>query len=523
MSELKTDDSFKFIVIVSDENPDQKFILQDDEPLILGKKQLTGIVNHRMSKNQMKIIADYSTSRVWVQQLGNSRSAVNNETMTKGEKRLLSYGDKITLLYKTNHTYHLDFLTPTYGIDYDKNNTLSLNEEIIPKIPLSNSTLLWDDRDDTLLVFNSSNIVHKDKIAVFDMVGMMIVALSGEAFPDDEDNWPTCNAEVIRSIKKLSDNDYKIVLFTYQGDIVGNIKKKNTFQKKIENIPKLIKTPVQVFIATRKDIYKKPAPGMWNILVSDFNGGISVDMENSFFCGGEAGRPAGFDSDGKPIKKDHSCSDRLFAINIGLKFYTPEEYFWKESTAEVFALPAFNSNDISSNIRYTDLSSTVLFSSKKEMIIMVGCPGSGKSYFAANKLICHDRMKIINRDILGSWQKCIAKTIKYLSSGSLSVVIDNRHPDVASRKQFIEIAKNLKVPCRVFLMKVSKEHAKHNSKFRELTDKLHTSVSEGAIDLYFSKFQKPTKKEGIKEIVPINFVPHFKDHNHEKLYKMFLL
>lgn len=95
---------------------------------------------------------------------------------------------------------------------------------------------------------------------------------------------------------------------------------------------------------------------------------------------------------------------------------------------------------------------------------MVGCPGSGKSYFAANELFCHDRLKIINRDILGSLQKCIAKTTKYLSSGSMSVVIDNRHPDVASRKQFIQIAKNLNIPCRVFLMKVSKEHAKHNNK-----------------------------------------------------------
>jgi len=90
-------------------------------------------------------------------------------------------------------------------------------------------------------------------------------------------------------------------------------------------------------------------------------------MENSFFCGGEAGRPAGTESDGTPIKKDHSCCDRLFAINIGLKFYTPEEYFWKYDAAEAFALPAFNPNDILSNIRYTDLSSTVLFSSKKEV------------------------------------------------------------------------------------------------------------------------------------------------------------
>jgi len=97
---------------------------------------------------------------------------------------------------------------------------------------------------------------------------------------------------------------------------------------------------------------------------------------------------------------------------------------------------------------------------------MVGCPASGKSYFATNKLFCHDHMKIINRDTLGSWQKCIAKTTKYLSNGSVSVVIDNTNPDVESRKQFIDVAKNLKIPCRVFLMKVSKEHAKHNNKVR---------------------------------------------------------
>jgi len=54
MSDLKTNDNFKFCVIVSDENPDQKFILLDNEPLILGKKQQAGTVNHKMSKNQSK-------------------------------------------------------------------------------------------------------------------------------------------------------------------------------------------------------------------------------------------------------------------------------------------------------------------------------------------------------------------------------------------------------------------------------------------------------------------------------------
>jgi len=54
MSESKTYNNIKFCVIVSDEHPDKKFVLQDNEPLILGKKQQTGIVNYRMSKNQSK-------------------------------------------------------------------------------------------------------------------------------------------------------------------------------------------------------------------------------------------------------------------------------------------------------------------------------------------------------------------------------------------------------------------------------------------------------------------------------------
>lgn len=98
------------------------------------------------------------------------------------------------------------------------------------------------------------------------------------------------------------------------------------------------------------------------------------------------------------------------------------------------------------------------------MIIMVGSPGSGKSHFASNKLGCHGRMKIVSRDTLGTWQKCVDKAREYLTKSNGSVVIDNLNPDVESRKRFIEVAKSLNIPCRVFLMNVSKEHAKHNNK-----------------------------------------------------------
>lgn len=94
---------------------------------------------------------------------------------------------------------------------------------------------------------------------------------------------------------------------------------------------------------------------------------------------------------------------------------------------------------------------------------MVGSPGSGKSYFAYNTLARHGQMKIISRDTLGTWQKCVSEVKECLNS-TTGVVIDNTNPDVESRKRFIDIAKSMNIPCRVFLMNVSKEHAIHNNK-----------------------------------------------------------
>lgn len=96
------------------------------------------------------------------------------------------------------------------------------------------------------------------------------------------------------------------------------------------------------------------------------------------------------------------------------------------------------------------------------MIIMVGSPGSGKSFFSTNKIGCHGRVQIISRDTLGTWQKCVKEAYRYLKK--CSVVIDNTNPNKESRKRFIDVAKQFRVPCRVFIMNISKEHAKHNNK-----------------------------------------------------------
>jgi bifunctional polynucleotide phosphatase/kinase len=62
------------------------------------------------------------------------------------------------------------------------------------------------------------------------------------------------------------------------------------------------------------------------------NSGLKIELSESLYCGDAAGRPQGW---APKKKKDFSCSDRLFAMNIGIKFFTPEEHFQVKSKLEI--------------------------------------------------------------------------------------------------------------------------------------------------------------------------------------------
>ncbi|XP_053307764.1 bifunctional polynucleotide phosphatase/kinase isoform X2 [Spea bombifrons] len=375
----------------------------------------------------------------------------------------------------------------------------------------------WEEHG-KLLVFIRKGVQASSKIAGFDIDGTIITTKSGKVFPTSADDWRILYPEVPRKLKELLAEGYKVVFFTNQMGISRGKLKPEVFKAKAEAVLDHLGIPVQIFVATGMGIYRKPVTGMWDFLCDKANDGIQVRKEDCLYVGDAAGRPANWAPDRK--KKDFSCSDRLFAVNLGIKFFTPEEFFlgWKKAQ---FQLPNYDPRAVDPSAPLYDPPSSSLVSPSTEVVVSVGFPAAGKSTFIKEHLVPKGYV-YANRDTLGSWQKCVAACEEALRNGK-SIIIDNTNPDVESRGRYISCAQKSGVPARCFLFTATIEVAKHNNRFREMihTDKGHVSVNDMVINSYKSKFVAPSLSEGFSEILKINFVPRFKDQKLETLYRQF--
>lgn len=79
--------------------------------------------------------------------------------------------------------------------------------------------------------------------------------------------------------------------------------------------------PMRVLAAfSRYDIYRKPNTGMFDEIKEIYSSkGIQIDMAKSVYVGDAAGRMAIVLK-----KKDHGDTDFKLALNVGLRFVTPE-------------------------------------------------------------------------------------------------------------------------------------------------------------------------------------------------------
>ncbi|KAI9888560.1 MAG: hypothetical protein M1814_006801 [Vezdaea aestivalis] len=292
--------------------------------------------------------------------------------------------------------------------------------------------------------------LSKAKIAAFDFDGTLVSTKSGKTHSSQSDDWAWWRPEVPAVLEQLHEDGFHVIVFSNQAGITldeGSKKSKGTrptgtgekrlkgFKQKVSTVLGQLDIPVMLLAATERDRFRKPCTGMWDEMLIDYHLNLpgSVDLQASFFVGDAGGRVA----NGK-IKKDFSCSDRNFAANIGIHFYTPEEFFLKEGARDF-------KRDFDP-VKYLEATETEVYPevpkpSLIELVLFCGSPGSGKStfYWTRFQPAGYER---VNQDISKTRDRCIEAARAYLLAGK-SVVVDNTNADKNVRSIWINLAAQL--------------------------------------------------------------------------------
>lgn len=318
------------------------------------------------------------------------------------------------------------------------------------------------------------------------------------------------------------DSDVKsiLVIFSNQLNLNSKVAERASFESKIDAVISKLglasKCTVIGLFATARDEFRKPCTGMWKLLKEEFleKAQCEVVMEESFFVGDAAGRLHSW----KPGRSaDWSSVDHKLALNVGLKFFTPEEFFLKETHVESYDLG--RDPTVNFEIEDTFTLGDHFKIDTVTIVIAVGSPASGKSTFY-QKYFKKLGFVHVNRDTLKTMPKCLS-AVRTAINNNQSVYIDNTNPTIDSRQIFLNIAKELNVPVKCLQFTADEWLCKHLDTFRSIKNKTDP-LPQVAFNTFRSKYQPPSKSEGFEIIIQVSFKAEFTSEDDIKLFKSYL-
>lgn len=182
--------------------------------------------------------------------------------------------------------------------------------------PLNTQAGWWSEDSDGLLIYETQGVLANTQVAAFDLDNTIIKTKSGEPYAVDENDWVFTSPQVKPTLRANQMNGINNVIMSNQHGIAIGKQNKTQWMAKIEQVTAALDVPMYVIAATEDNDYRKPLTGMWDYYSCTLNQFVLIDKSKAMYCGDAAGRP-----------NDIGDSDKKFAQNVGISFYTPEQYF----------------------------------------------------------------------------------------------------------------------------------------------------------------------------------------------------
>ena len=345
------------------------------------------------------------------------------------------------------------------------------------------------------------------QLACFDLDHTLIKPKQGRTHANSPEDVMLWNPMILDKLMEYYLQDYKLVLFSNQNNVLQKPDKKEILEGKIQFLKdNLAFSKFNILLACEKDYCRKPNTGLFDFLLDKTK--LTVDYKKSFMVGDAAGRVKT-----STIKKDFACSDRMFAENIGLTFYTPEEFFLGEKPRK------FILNRLSESLFTYDRIIVEPEYLQYKVIMLYAPPASGKSTLA--HYLEQQNYVRINQDTLKTKGKCIKKLKELLSHDpDTKIVLDNTNSKLEFRKSFTEILNKLHIHYCLVKIDTNKEQCFFLNNYRCKLEKKN-KLSDVAIHSHFKFRENPKLEEGFQEIITVPFIPEFNSMEEIRIFNQY--